>query len=69
MKTKITIEGDTARITLNQQFYPKEAIEKAIAAFADIVTISHEEDTITMSGKDIQKVADEFCNYILGITI
>ncbi|MFP4424135.1 MAG: HxsD-like protein [Candidatus Woesearchaeota archaeon] len=69
MKTKIKIEGDTAQITLNQQFYPKEAVKEAIAAFSGIATISQKKDTITMSGKDIQRVADEFCNYILGITI
>ncbi|MBN2112446.1 HxsD-like protein [Candidatus Woesearchaeota archaeon] len=57
------------KINLNNKFYKKEAIEKAIAAFKEvcpcrIINCSFE---VEINAED-DAVADEFCNFVLGIT-
>lgn len=60
------------RIKLNNKFYKKEAIEKAIKAFKGVCECKLLDDSfeieITSNSGDEQKIDNEFCNFVLGIT-
>ena len=60
------------KIKLSNKFYKRNAIEEAINVFRDsckcrIASDSFEIDIISEQGNE-NELADEFCNFVLGVT-
>jgi len=60
------------RIHLNNQFYKKEAIKNTIELFNDICGCKIIDDSfeieLNSNPENEQRIAGEFCNFVLGIT-
>ena len=65
-------------VNLSSKFYKKEAIEKAASVFKDLCECKingssespFEIEFLSHSGQkeNLQQIADEFCNFVLGVT-
>lgn len=59
------------KVTLNNKFYRKEAIEEAIESFREFCSCRVTDDNFTVeigSGENDPSIAGEFCNFALGFT-
>lgn len=60
------------KIRLSNKFYKRNAIEEAINAFRDYcdckISDNSFEVEIKSGNANEQEIADEFCNFVLGIT-
>lgn len=55
---------------VESSIYATLAIEKAIADFKDITTVTYHEWVLIVKGTDeqeIQEIFDEFMNYVIGV--
>ncbi len=66
MKT-VKIEKDKCTITLNEEFYPREAIEEAVESFEEEATLNEKGSVILKKSKDPEESAYEFCDYVLSL--
>lgn len=70
----IRISEDSVNISLNKKFYSPTAVKDAADAFNDFFDCKIIEEKNNIRAllnlkvkEDHQKIADEFCNYILGL--
>lgn len=58
------------RISLNNKFYDKNAVQEAITDFEEVCEGKIVDDSIEVELKpkeDVDNLKEEFCNYVLGL--
>ncbi|PLW80694.1 hypothetical protein C0585_01240 [Candidatus Woesearchaeota archaeon] len=56
------------KISFNKNFYSKKAIETAIKDFNEFI-ISFNQEDFNLNIEFNEEVFDEFCNYVLGLSL
>lgn len=70
-ENRIRISSNSVAISLNKGLYSREKIKQAVQDFGEACEASFRKDEVRLAprarGVSPETLADEFCNYVLGL--